>query len=66
MKFWFRVFVLYSGTIGGGIKMNSGCYNKEFKDILVSIQALDFTGNLITIPANKIHFHYRGTNLDKN
>lgn len=53
------------GTIGGGIKMNSGCYNKEFKDILVSIQALDFTGNLITIPANKIHFHYRGTNLDK-
>ena len=45
--------------------MNSGCYNKEFKDILVSVQALDFTGNLITIPSNKIRFHYRGTDLDK-
>ena len=29
------------GTIGGGIKMNAGCFGKEFKDILLSIQAID-------------------------
>ena len=28
------------GTVGGGIKMNAGCFGKEFKDILLSIQAL--------------------------
>ena len=25
------------GTIGGGIKMNAGCFKREFKDILVSV-----------------------------
>ena len=30
------------GSIGGGIRMNSGCFKNEFKDILVSIQLIDF------------------------
>ena len=46
------------GTIGGGIKMNSGCYNKEFKDILMSVQAVDFDGNLRTINSKEIDFKY--------
>ena len=54
------------GTIGGGIRMNSGCYGIEFKDILVSVQAIDFDGNVLSIPANKIKFSYRGVNLPKN
>ena len=29
------------GTIGGGIKMNAGCFQREFKDILISIQAVN-------------------------
>ena len=32
------------GSIGGGIRMNSGCFKKEFKDILISIQFVDFNG----------------------
>ena len=32
------------GTVGGGIKMNAGCFGKEFKDILVSVQAVDKCG----------------------
>ena len=32
------------GSIGGGIRMNSGCFNKEFKDTLISIQIIDFKG----------------------
>ena len=23
------------GTVGGGIRMNAGCFGKEFKDILI-------------------------------
>ena len=51
------------GTIGGGLRMNAGCFNKEFKDILVSIQAIDRLGKVITIPANKVQFEYRNNNL---
>ncbi len=51
------------GTVGGGIKMNSGCYNREFKDILVSVQAVNYTGKIITIPSKEIKFMYRKTNL---
>ena len=34
------------GSIGGGIKMNAGCYGKEFKDIIISVQAIDFEGRV--------------------
>ena len=51
------------GTIGGGLKMNAGCFNKEFKDVLVSIQAVDKLGKIITIPSNKVQFEYRNNNL---
>ena len=51
------------GTIGGGIRMNAGCFGKEFKDILVSIQAIDKMGNVITIPSRDIKFEYRNNNL---
>jgi len=51
------------GTIGGGIRMNAGCFDREFKDILLSIQAIDFLGNVITIPAKEIKFEYRKTSL---
>ena len=51
------------GTVGGGIKMNAGCFEREFKDILVSIQAIDKFGQVITIPAKDINFKYRGSSL---
>jgi UDP-N-acetylmuramate dehydrogenase len=51
------------GTVGGGIKMNAGCFEKEFKDILVSIQAIDKSGQIITIPAKEINFKYRDSGL---
>ena len=54
------------GTIGGGIRMNAGCFGKEFKDILVSIQAVDKKGNIITIPSKDIEFGYRKSNLSDN
>ena len=54
------------GTVGGGLKMNAGCFNREFKDILVSIQAIDILGRVITIPANKVLFKYRNNDLSKD
>ena len=51
------------GTIGGGIRMNAGCFGSEFKDILISIQAIDKIGNIITIPSEDIKFEYRNNNL---
>ncbi len=54
------------GTIGGGIKMNAGCFGSEIKDILVSIQAIDKIGNIKTIKANEINFEYRNNNLSEN
>ena len=54
------------GTIGGGIRMNSGCYGNEFKDIVLSVQAINFNGSILTIPAKEIEFDYRKTNLSKN
>ena len=54
------------GSIGGGIKMNAGCFGKEFKDILLSIQAIDQKGNLITIPSKEINFDYRNNDLSED
>ena len=51
------------GTIGGGIKMNAGCFKREFKDILISIQALNKLGQVITIPSKNINFKYRDSGL---
>ena len=55
------------GTVGGGLKINSGCYGKEFKDILVSIQVIDkHSGIIKTIPSSHINFGYRKSDIDKN
>ena len=54
------------GTIGGGIKMNAGCFGKEFKDILLSIQAIDKSGNVITIPSKDIRFEYRKNDIPED
>ena len=54
------------GTIGGGIKMNAGCFGREFKDILLSVQAIDKMGNVLTIPCKDIKFEYRKNNLSDN
>ena len=59
----FEFLACIPGTIGGGIKMNAGCFDKEFKDILISIQAIDKEGKVLTIPANKILFKYRNNDL---
>ena len=54
------------GSVGGGIKMNAGCFGRDFSDILLSIQAVDKSGNVITIPSKDIKFEYRKNNLSED
>ena len=54
------------GTVGGGIRMNSGCFGTEFKDLLLSVQVMDFNGRVYTINSKDINFDYRKTDLSRN
>ena len=51
------------GSIGGGIKMNSGCYGEEISKILSSIEVMDLKGNIKEIKREQINFNYRGCDL---
>ena len=51
------------GSIGGAIKMNSGCYDYDISKCIVSIQTVDHVGIVKSIDAKKINFFYRGSDL---
>jgi UDP-N-acetylmuramate dehydrogenase len=54
------------GSIGGGIIMNSGCYNDEISKIIKSIEILNYDGSQNSLKKKDIEFYYRSTNLKKN
>ena len=53
------------GTVGGAIKMNAGCFGKEIRQNLLSVQAIDRIGNIRTIYAKDIIFDYRTNDLSE-
>ena len=54
------------GSIGGAVKMNTGCYGENISNILISVQAIDHTGNIKVINAADIKFYYRGSDLSND
>jgi UDP-N-acetylmuramate dehydrogenase len=55
------------GSIGGGIIMNSGCYENDISKVLISIKAIDKKNfSEIEIEKKDINFFYRGTDLSNN
>ena len=62
----FEFLMCIPGTIGGAVRMNSGCYGEDISKILLSVQVMDFDGKIKVIPFSKIQFHYRGSNLSSN
>ena len=62
----FEFLTCIPGSIGGGIKMNTGCYNQEISQILFSLMAMDEKGNIKEIKRDKINFSYRKTDLPDN
>lgn len=47
------------GTVGGGVFMNAGAYDGEISDVIVSAQAVDFNGKVITFTAQQMELGYR-------
>ncbi len=55
------------GSIGGGIIMNTGCYENDISKVLLSIRAIDKSNfKEIEIKKEDINFLYRKTDLSKN
>jgi len=54
------------GSIGGGIRMNTGCFDSEINDSLISVQAANFDGQVFSILKKDIKFNYRECNLPKD
>ena len=54
------------GTIGGGIRMNSGCYGEDISKILISVQVMDLSSKVKVVHSSDIKFSYRGCNLDNS
>lgn len=47
------------GTLGGAIMMNAGAYGGEMKDIVSSVQLMDFNGDLFEKTGEEMEFAYR-------
>jgi len=54
------------GSIGGAIRMNSGCYGEDISKILHSIKVIDMLGVEKEISASDIKFYYRDSSLEQN
>ena len=54
------------GSIGGAVRMNTGCYGYDISQILYSIKVIDNKGYLKEILAKDIKFSYIGTNIKDN
>ncbi len=54
------------GSIGGGIKMNCGCYGENISDNLLSVEVIDTNGKIRNLKKSEIKFTYRDCDLSKN
>ena len=51
------------GTIGGGIKMNSGAFGSEFKDILIDVTAINLSGEFRIFSMKELGMEYRAIGI---
>jgi len=54
------------GTIGGAIRMNSGCYGEDISRKIISVQVMDLNGKMRVINSSNINFFYRGCSLEND
>ena len=47
------------GTIGGGLRMNAGAYGTEFKDIVITAEAIDRQGQIHHVSPAEMGMRYR-------
>ncbi len=53
------------GTIGGGIRMNSGAFGSEFKDVLIDVTAVNNLGEIKTFTHKDLQMGYRKIELGR-
>lgn len=51
------------GSVGGAVRMNAGAFGGEVKDALAGVRIVDESGRLRALPASRIQFAYRHTNI---
>ena len=51
------------GTIGGGIRMNSGAFGCEFKDVLIDVKAINHSGKFRTFTNKELGMKYRSIEI---
>lgn len=54
------------GVIGAAVAMNAGAYGKDISNCLIKAEAIDESGDLITINNEDFGFKYRGNSLASN
>lgn len=47
------------GTVGGALRMNAGAFVGEIGDRVIEVEAMDYSGTIITIPGSEAGFGYR-------
>ena len=52
------------GTVGGGVYMNAGAYGGEICQVCESVEVMDRSGNVSTVPCNCMEFAYRHSILE--
>ena len=53
------------GTIGGGIRMNSGAFGSEFKDVLIDVTAINHSGKFKTFTNKELKMKYRNIQISE-
>ena len=55
-----------TGSIGGAIKMNAGCYGSYVSDFFISAQFINRSGELFELSSKDIKFSYRQCDLPED
>lgn len=51
------------GSIGGAVAMNAGAYDKEIKDVCISVKAFDMEGSEYIFTNDQMNFSYRHSKI---
>ena len=55
--------VTIPGTIGGGLRMNAGCYGREFKDVVRTARLMDRRGKIYEMTPEEMGMRYRHSDV---
>ena len=51
------------GYVGGAVYMNAGSFEREIKDVIVSVAVMNMQGGIDILDKDKLQFSYRSSNL---